>query len=238
MSETCYWAVVPAAGIGRRMGSAIPKQYLPLAGLNLIVHALDTLLSYPRMSGVIVVVSGDDQWWDSIRLETGKPLLRVTGGPERCHSVLNGLYALKAQAQPNDWVLVHDAARPCLRTSDLDTLIDTLVDDPVGGLLATPVRDTIKRSDAQGRISATVDRQGLWHALTPQMFRFGVLLSALQRAIEQNLRITDDASAVEAMGFAPRLVEGRPDNIKVTCPEDLILAEFYLKQFQGVNDRG
>ena len=228
MTEPRHWAVVPAAGVGRRMGGAIPKQYLSLAGLSVIVHTLDMLLSHPRISGVAVAISAEDSWWDSIRLDTGKPLLQVNGGQERCHSVLNALYALRELAAPEDWVLVHDAVRPCLRSIDLDILMDTLKEDAVGGLLATPVRDTMKRADADGRVSATVDRAALWHALTPQMFRLQVLSRALEQALKRGLLVTDDASAVEALGLAPRLVEGRADNIKITRPEDLLLAEFYL----------
>ena len=210
------------------MGGAIPKQYLPLAGLSVIVHTLDILLSHPRISGVAVAIGAEDGWWDSIRLDTGKPLLQVNGGQERCHSVLHALHALQELAAPEDWVLVHDAVRPCLRSTDLDVLMDTLKDDAVGGLLATPVRDTMKRADADGRVSATVDRTALWHALTPQMFRLQILSRALEQALERGLLVTDDASAVEALGLAPRLVEGRADNIKITRPEDLLLAEFYL----------
>ncbi len=228
MSEPRCWAVVPAAGVGRRMGAAIPKQYLPLAGLRVIVHTLRTLLSHPRISGVVVAISSADQWWESVHLDAGKPLLSVKGGEERCYSVLNCLYTLQELAQPDDWVLVHDAVRPCLRGSDLDMLIETLVSDPVGGLLAVPVRDTIKRADANGRVSVTVERSDLWHALTPQMFRLNVLRSALHRALENHRLVTDEASAIEFAGLAPRLVEGHGDNIKITCTEDLILAEFFL----------
>jgi 2-C-methyl-D-erythritol 4-phosphate cytidylyltransferase len=223
-----HWAVVPAAGVGKRMGTSAPKQYLILAGRAVIVHTLDTLLSHPRISGVVVVLSPDDEGWETLRLEHDKPLLKAIGGDERCRSVRNGLQALSGWAQAEDWVLVHDAARPCLRRSDLDKLLNTLADDPVGGLLATPVRDTMKRADPHDRITATVERQGLWHALTPQLFRLGTLSSALQQAEERHLLVTDEASAIEAMGLQPRLVEGRADNIKITRREDLTLAEFYL----------
>lgn len=229
MTEVSYWAVVPAAGIGRRMQAAVPKQYLPLAGLQVISYTLNVLMQHPRISGVVVVISPDDTWWDSVVFSvTDKPVMRVLGGKERCHSVLNGLTVLQQQAQPDDWVLVHDAARPCLRDNDLDALIDVLDADPVGGLLAIPVRDTIKRADGDGQVIATVNRNGLWHALTPQMFRLGVLLSALRQAIDRHLLITDESSAIEAAGLTPRLVEGRADNIKITHPEDLALAEFYV----------
>lgn len=230
MSAIRYWAIVPAAGAGRRMGSAIPKQYLPLAGQSVIAHTLDTLLHHPRLTGVVVAISAGDEWWPEVAAGrvTDKPLLVVTGGAERGHSVLNGLEALREQAHPEDWVLVHDAVRPCLNVADLDRLLTELADDPVGGLLAVPVQDTLKQADATGRVAATVDRSSLWRALTPQMFRLGLLHDALQEALARGLRVTDEATAMEAAGFAPRLVEGRADNLKITRPEDLALAEFYL----------
>jgi 2-C-methyl-D-erythritol 4-phosphate cytidylyltransferase len=230
MTTVRYWAMAPAAGAGKRMGSAVPKQYLSLAGRPIIVHTLVTLLDHPRIDGVAVAISAGDEWWPTVaaKLSTTKPLWVVTGGSERCHSVLNGLEALAELAQPDDWVLVHDAARPCLTAGDLDRLIDRLADDPVGGLLAVPVRDTLKRADDAGRVAATVDRSRLWHALTPQIFRLGMLHEALRAALARGLLVTDEAAAMEAAGFAPRLVEGRADNLKITRPEDLALAEFYL----------
>ncbi|MDQ2694759.1 MAG: 2-C-methyl-D-erythritol 4-phosphate cytidylyltransferase [Pseudomonadota bacterium] len=212
------------------MGGALPKQYLPLAGRTVLEHSLEVLLRQPRISALVVAVCGGDQWWDGLRLDPAWPLLRVTGGEERCHSVLNGLRALAQRAAADDWVLVHDAARPCLRPSDLNALIDTLSDDPVGGLLAMPACDTMKRADAGGRVAATVDRSGLWHAQTPQMFRYRLLRDALEAAVAQGAAVTDEASAVEAAGFRPRLVAGHAGNIKITHPDDLALAEFYLRQ--------
>lgn len=228
MAEIRYWAVVPAAGVGRRMGTAIPKQYLPLAGRTVIEHTLDTLMSHPRIHGGVVAVGAGDSWWKTMRLDTTKPLMQVAGGMERGYSVLNALHALAERAAPDDWILVHDAVRPCLRHADIDLLIDTLHNDPVGGLLALPVRDTLKRADPAGRVSMTVDRSHLWHALTPQMFRLRVLTRALHQALEQGLAVTDEASALEAMKLAPRLVEGHAANIKITRPEDLLLAELFL----------
>lgn len=225
-----YWAMVPAAGAGRRMGSVIPKQYLPLLGRPVVAHTLATLLHHPRIDGVVVVVDAKDEWWPAIaaNLDVTKPLLRANGGTERCHSVLNGLEALRERAASSDWVLVHDAARPCLRTADLDRLLVELADDPVGGLLAIPVRDTLKQADSAGRVEATADRSRLWHALTPQMFRLGMLYDALCAALARGLLVTDEAAAMEAAGFPPRLIEGRADNLKITRPEDLALAEFFL----------
>ncbi len=230
MSSTHCWALVPAAGVGQRMGSAVPKQYLNLAGRPVLAHALATLLDHPRLAGVVVAIGAEDERWPPVAasLATDKPLRVVTGGAERCHSVLKGLEALRQWADPTDWVLVHDAARPCLTPGDLDRLIATLADDPIGGLLAVPVRDTLKQADGSGRSAATVDRSQLWHALTPQMFRLTMLHEALHAALARGLQVTDEAAAMEAAGFAPRLVEGRADNLKITRPEDLALAEFYL----------
>lgn len=230
MTSPRHWALVPAAGIGKRMGSVVPKQYLPLAGRPVIAHALATLLAHPRIAGVVVAIGAEDEGWPTVAVELAsvKPLRVVTGGAERCHSVLNGLEALRKWAMLNDWVLVHDAARPCLTTEDLDRLFAELAEDSVGGLLAVPVRDTLKQADDAGRVAATVDRSRLWHALTPQMFRLGMLHEALRAALARGLLVTDEAAAMEAAGYAPRLVEGRADNLKITRPEDLALAEFYL----------
>jgi len=214
------------------MEAAIPKQYLPLAGHTVIEQTLYTLLSCSHINAVVVIISSADSWWEKLRLAAAKPMLQVLGGEERCHSVLKGLQALREWADPDDWVLVHDAVRPCLRTEDLDRLIATLADDPVGGLLAMPVWDTMKQSDGTGRVTATVDRTALWHAMTPQMFRLGILITALSGVLKRQLLVTDEAAAMEAMGFAPRLVEGHADNIKITRPEDLALAEFYLARMR------
>ncbi len=230
MNSSGHWAIVPAAGIGKRMGSTLPKQYLPLAGRPVIAWTLDTLLHHPLIDGVVVAISGEDEWWPEVAasLAAVKPLRVTTGGAERCHSVLNGLETLRQHADSTDWVLVHDAARPCLAVADLDRLISELADDPVGGLLAAPVRDTLKQADSSGRVATTIDRSRLWHALTPQMFRLGRLRDALNTALARGLLVTDEAAAMEAAGFAPRLIEGRADNVKITRPEDLALAEFYL----------
>jgi 2-C-methyl-D-erythritol 4-phosphate cytidylyltransferase/2-C-methyl-D-erythritol 2,4-cyclodiphosphate synthase len=233
-----HWVLIPAAGAGKRMGSAIPKQYLPLAGRPVIAHTLDIFLQHPRIAGLVVIVGGEDEWWPEIaaRLAPAKPLWVAEGGAERCHSVSNGLEALRGHAHPNDWVLVHDAARPCLIDADLDRLLDQLTDDPVGGLLAAPVRDTLKQADGTGRVATTVDRSQLWHALTPQMFRLELLHESLRSALAQGLLVTDEAAALEAAGFSPRLIEGRADNLKITRPEDLALAEFYLARKQRMKD--
>jgi len=221
--------VVPAAGVGARMQADRPKQYLPLLGKTVIEHTLQGLLRHPRIRGIVVAISSDDGWWPEIKVETDKPLWVAAGGDERCHSVLSALQALAARADARDWVLVHDAARPCLRGTDIDELIHRCQAHPVGGLLAVPVRDTLKRADATRTVLETVDRERLWQAQTPQMFRLGELRAALQQALDAHALVTDEASAMERAGHAPLLVEGHADNLKITHPEDLLLAELFLK---------
>jgi 2-C-methyl-D-erythritol 4-phosphate cytidylyltransferase len=210
------------------MGGDRPKQYLPLAGRSVIEHSLDRLLDHPAISGAVVAISADDTYWADVAYEHTKPLQLAAGGAERCDSVLNALTLLKQTAAADDWVLVHDAARPCLRAADIGQLIHHCQDHPVGGILAVPVKDTLKRGDASGRIVDTVDRTALWHAQTPQMFRLGMLHDALSQALAAQVVITDEASALEWMGQPPLLIEGHADNLKITRPEDLALAEFYL----------
>jgi len=229
-TEPGFWAVVPAAGSGKRMRAETPKQYLRLADKTVLEHTLDTLLACKRISAVILVLSASDRHWPEIRGRyQGQALETVTGGDERCHSVLNGLQQLAGKSKDNDWVLVHDAARPCVRRSDIETLINTLETDTCGGVLGVPVADTMKRVDDGLRVTATVEREGLWHACTPQMFRAGMLRTALQQAIDGGCMVTDEASAMELAGYPPRMVQGRRDNIKITLPSDLELAAFYLQ---------
>lgn len=226
-----HWALIPAAGVGRRLGGAIPKQYLPLAGRPLIEYSLEILLNHPRIEAVVVALGPEDGWWPDTAFARHPMVVRAEGGAERCHSVRNGLELLwQRGAAPKDWVLVHDAARPCLRRADLDRLLERLGGHPVGGLLGVPARDTMKRADEVGEVRETVPRAGLWHAYTPQMFRLGPLCQALDWALEQGLWVTDEASAMELAGYHPLLVEGHADNIKVTLPEDLALAAFHLSQ--------
>jgi len=229
-----FWAVVPAGGVGRRMAAEIPKQYLRLGGQTVLELSLGVLYGVERIAGVVVAIGADDVHWPNLapRLveRFRRPLLVAPGGGERATSVANALATLAGVATEDDWVLVHDAARPCLRAGDVARLIDTLADDPVGGLLGFPVRDTMKRADADDRVAATVDRSALWHSLTPQMFRLGALRAALAAAERAGHTVTDDASAMELAGQRPRLVEGHADNIKITRPEDLAVAEFFLRQ--------
>ena len=226
-----FWVIIPAAGIGRRMRADIPKQYLPLVGRAVIEHTLHRLSLHPAIAEIIVVLGEDDQWWQKLHLDSAaRPVTTVTGGEERCHSVLNGLQALARRADENDWVLVHDAARPCVRPGDIETLITHCRDEEAGGLLALPVHDTVKLADDSGHVLETLDRSALWRALTPQMFRYGILRQALQHAIDRQELVTDEAMAIELAGLPARLVEGHADNIKVTQPEDLALAAFLLEQ--------
>ena len=223
---TEFHALVPAAGLGARMANTLPKQYLPLAGQPMIAHALDTLCSSPDISTVFVVLAPKDtlfHTYDWSRFgDKLQPLF--CGGERRSDTVLNGLMA--SELEPDDWVLVHDAARPCLTQAHLAKLIAELRDDEVGGILAVPVSDTLKRADAHDSILRTENREQLWQAQTPQMFRAGLLTQALQ----QPSRFTDEASAVEALGLHPKLVLSEPTNFKVTYPQDLLLAELLLTQ--------
>lgn len=228
MTLNC-WAVVPAAGVGKRMGGDIPKQYLPLAGKTVIECTLDSLLRHPSIQAIVVATSREDSGWPKRLSQDNRRVIRVEGGAERCHSVCNGLKYLLTLASPEDWVLVHDAARPCLRVEDIDQLMEALHSHPIGGLLALPVSDTVKRASLEGEVIETVNREGLWRALTPQMFRLGSLYQALAEAIAAGVPITDEASAMEWAGFSPRLVEGHSDNIKITHPQDLLQAEAFFK---------
>jgi len=226
-----FWSVVPAAGIGLRMGGVLPKQYLKLGKETIIEHTLNRLRNHPLISGVVLVISPADQHWQQLQLpECTTPLWITNGGAERCHSVLNGLSKLQEFADDDDWVLVHDAARPCLRSADINKLIEGLQFHSVGGLLGLPVADTIKQVGDDGIIIKTVDRRALWRALTPQMFRIGLLENALKHALSENYLVTDEASAVEFHGYRPLMIEGSPDNIKITHPNDLSLAETFLQQ--------
>ncbi|WP_206859722.1 2-C-methyl-D-erythritol 4-phosphate cytidylyltransferase [Lysobacter changpingensis] len=222
------WAVLPAAGRGTRFGGEVPKQYLEAAGKPLIAHALDALLSHPRIDGAMVALAADDPRWPGWTSRQGKPLLRCTGGGERADSVLAALHALPTDVGDDALILVHDAARPNLRGADLDRLIDIASAHADGAILGAPVRDTLKRADADARIVATEPRSALWRAFTPQAFRRGALTAALERARAAGIVVTDEAMAMERMGVHPALVEGREDNLKVTTPADLALAEYLL----------
>ena len=239
------WAIVPAAGIGRRMQSAIPKQYLSLNGRPVLEHTLNALLDNQHISGLVIALQAEDAYWAYVKIHSQKPIIRAAGGQERSDSVLNALNALSQLAAFNaetDWVMVHDAVRPCLRQQDIDQLVNEVGGDINGGLLALPVRDTMKRQRSDKHsvncVAQTVDRENLWHALTPQYFPAIVLKNALQNARQKEQTITDESSAMEAAGYSPRLVQGYEDNIKITRPDDLRLASLYLQsQQEGMIDR-
>jgi 2-C-methyl-D-erythritol 4-phosphate cytidylyltransferase len=226
--QPALWVLIPAAGVGRRMGTELPKQFLRLGSRTVLEHTLSIFLEHPAIRGVVLVlgVGVDVAGLDTARAQ-GR-LFEVPGGAERADSVRNGLEFLARHGNPQDWVLVHDAARPCLPPEDLERLIQTLMEDPVGGILASPSTDTLKLSDVGGRVQETLDRDRVWRALTPQMFRLGLLLEALTAARAAGVSVTDESSAMERMGFRPRLVEGSPMNIKITRIEDLDAARVYL----------
>lgn len=224
------WALVPAAGSGRRFGAEIPKQYLKAAGKSLIEHALDALLSHDSIEGVVVALSAGDPHWPGWTTLHGKPVLTCIGGGERADSVLAALCALPPDLAADVIVLVHDAARPNLSCEDISRLHDAAVVHADGAILAAPVRETLKRADGDTRIAATEPRDGIWRALTPQAFRRDLLQRALEAARADGVAVTDDAQAVERLGLHPLLVEGREDNLKVTTPADLALVEFLLSR--------
>jgi 2-C-methyl-D-erythritol 4-phosphate cytidylyltransferase len=222
-----YWLVMPAAGAGRRFGDRVPKQYAPLHGRTVLEWALAPFLSDVRCAGVVVVIASSDTWWPKISERIGAVTV-VQGGGERSESVRSGLQALNRKAGAGDWVLVHDAARPCLSNADRDRLLEQAGAHAVGGLLAVPAADTLKRAQSDRCVESTVDRADLWRAGTPQMFRYGRLSEALDRALAAKRFPTDEAQAVEWLGDRPLLVEGSAANIKVTSPDDLVLAEALL----------
>jgi 2-C-methyl-D-erythritol 4-phosphate cytidylyltransferase len=221
------FAIVPAAGRGTRIGDPVPKQYIPLAGKPMVFHGLSALSKVSRIERIFVVLApGDRHWarhdWSALgpRIET-----LFAGGEHRAHSVLNALVALEGRADSGDWILVHDAARPCIATELVEQFLDELDDDPVGGLLAMPLADTLKSAGEGQRVAATIPRLNLWRAQTPQMFRYELL----KRALERRLDATDESQAVESLGQSPRLVEGENGNLKVTFAEDLAIAEMILR---------
>jgi 2-C-methyl-D-erythritol 4-phosphate cytidylyltransferase len=230
MSSFRFWAVVPAAGSSRRMNRDTPKQYLQLADRPVIEWSIAPLLARADCAGVVVVLAERDERWKSTSLANTSRIRTTIGGAERADSVLAGLTALAGEATEQDWVAVHDAARPCLSDIELGDLIDAVRGDDVGGLLAVPVSDTLKRAGADGRSEQTVPRTGLWRAQTPQMFRYQILANALKQAGERALGVTDEAQAVELLGLRPRLIPGSADNIKITVPEDVQRAERILQR--------
>jgi 2-C-methyl-D-erythritol 4-phosphate cytidylyltransferase len=228
-SDLALWCVVPAAGRSTRVGGDVPKQYLQIAGKPLLTHTLLRLATHTRVAGLMIVLAPGDAHWSDIKHLEGKPVLTAAGGSERADSVLAGLLALRAQVRDADFILVHDAARPCVPHADISRLIELGV-GAGGGLLAAPLRDTLKRADADGRSVQTEARESRWRALTPQLFRYGELIAALQAARDAGINVTDEAMAMERTGHRPLLVEGAESNIKVTTRADFSLAEFLLSR--------
>ncbi|HUL19295.1 MAG TPA: 2-C-methyl-D-erythritol 4-phosphate cytidylyltransferase [Steroidobacteraceae bacterium] len=229
-----YWLVMPAAGAGHRFGAELPKQYAPLEGRTVIEWALAPFLADARCARIVVVLAPGDEHWQ--RLPLRERALTTTGGRQRSDSVRNGLAALAGQAQPLEWVLVHDAARPCLESADLERLLGQLGAHAVGGLLGARIADTLKRGEGAGpeaTVLATEERAGLWRALTPQMFRYASLCTALDAARAAGRTPSDEAQALEWHGERPRLIEGAPSNLKVTTAADLQLASAILRSRRG-----
>lgn len=236
-NEIPVWAVIPAAGIGSRMGSAIPKQYLGFHGKTVIEHTLDRLLAQAEIAGAILVLDEDDKRWERLGYEASKPLFIAAGGSERQHSVYSGLTTLQYRCGNDCIALVHDAVRPLVSSRDLSRVIQAAREHPAGAILAAPVTDTLKLENRNGEIGSTLSREGLWRALTPQVFHLQPLLQAHKMVIDEERQVTDDAEAVELSGYAPRLVAGSAINLKITMPEDLSLAEaLWLHQRDEEND--
>lgn len=233
MNKDKYFLVVPASGIGQRMNSTIPKQYIILEnGLTILDQCLNTILSNELISGFIVALDKKDSYFKSSNFAKDPKLISIaTGGKERFNSVLNALNALDQNAKPNDWVLVHDAVRPCIRKEDINKLIEEVADDKVGGILANRIVDTVKQINNGGLVS-TIDRQKLYIAQTPQMFRYAILKDSIEKAIKSNMHITDESEALESLNYSIRIVEGSSSNIKITTQEDIHLANYFLKHHE------
>lgn len=229
-----YWAVIPAAGIGKRIQASTanntPKQYLKIQGRTILEHTLLRLKQINNLAGIVLVLGEDDDWWlqldDSLRGE----VITAKGGVQRANSVYNGLLALKEVASAKDWILVHDAVRPCIALQDINTLCNELSDGETGGLLASPVRETLKKVNSDLMIESTVPREDYWLAATPQMFPYGVLMEAIEKALQDNIPITDEAHAMEYAGYGVKIVQGSADNIKITHVEDIFMAQQILNK--------
>jgi 2-C-methyl-D-erythritol 4-phosphate cytidylyltransferase len=237
-STDTFWAIIPAAGIGARIGTQVPKQYLLLHKKPIIAHSIASLSSHPKIHKIVVVLAANDTHWPlfhaALPPACAEKIVTVLGGATRQLSVYQGLLALQKQAKPMDWVLVHDAVRPFLQQTDIHHLMTTLQDNPVGGLLGIRVRDTLKRTDQAAQVISTLDREEIWQAQTPQMFRYGLLRDALQSAIEKKQQLTDEAMAIEKAGMRPCMIEGPLYNMKITYPEDIAYAEKYAFLERGI----
>lgn len=231
-----YFVLIPAAGTGTRIGADKPKQYLMLDKQTILEHTIGQFLSHPRIDKIVVGIYPGDVFWHMLPISQHEKIITVPGGASRTETVLNGLLYLQTLAHADDWILVHDAVRPCLHLTDIDKLITQLQNHPVGGLLASPEPNTLKKILPDNLVGETISRENIWQALTPQMFRFGKLLPAIQAAIDRNQAITDESQALELRGERPVIVEGRRDNIKITYPDDLRLAEMILNRNRSHSD--
>lgn len=223
-----YFVIIPAAGIGTRMHADRPKQYLDIRGEMILQRVVNLFSSHPLIQKVIVVLHAKDHWWSTLQLQHSEKVLTVIGGKERVHSVLLGLQFLSDFADKNDFILVHDAARPCLQSADVTDLIEELKNESVGGLLGLPVVDTLKKVNQDNQVLETISRDQLWQAQTPQCFRYHLLKSSIEKALSENKIITDESSAIEYAGFKPKIIMGNSQNIKITFPDDLKLAELFF----------
>ena len=226
-----YWVIIPAAGTSQRMGSEVPKQYLPIENTTVIEAAISCFLRHPKIAAVIVALHADDQHWNDLAVKKNEKIHTVIGGESRAESVHNAInYLDNTLAKGEDFVLVHDASRPCLRYEDLELLIQMLKQDEVGGILASPVSDTLKLVESDNTVNKTLERENIWRAFTPQMFRLNILRKAMAHCVKQNLTVTDEASAIEKLELKVKLVKGQSDNIKVTHAEDLELVTAIFKK--------
>ena len=229
-----YWAVIPAAGVGKRMQASTanntPKQYLEIQGRTILEHTLVRLKQINNLAGIVLVLGKDDNWWSQLDESSNAEIITATGGEQRVNSVYNGLQALENVANAQDWILVHDAVRPCVPLPDLNTLCSELDDVETGGLLAAPVRETLKKVNSKLMVESTVPREDYWLAATPQMFRYGVLSTAIEKALHDKVQITDEAHAMERAGYAVKVIQGSADNIKITHVEDIFMAEQILNK--------
>jgi 2-C-methyl-D-erythritol 4-phosphate cytidylyltransferase len=223
-----YWVVIPAAGVGTRMGVDIPKQYISVNDKTILEHTIDCFLGREEIVKITVAISKADEFWPTLSISSHEKIITAPGGAERYQSVLNSLHAIANMADENDWVLVHDAARPCLNESAIDRLLQELSTNDVGGILALPCRDTMKRANTDIEIEKTIERESLWHAQTPQMFRYGKLVKAIEHALQEKIVVTDESMAMELAGYKPKLVQGHQENIKITHKDDLKYLKLYL----------
>ena len=223
-----YWVIIPAAGTGQRMGGDTPKQYVSVCGKTVIEHTINNFIDRKEIESICVSISKSDKYWSTLPISKNKKIITTVGGSERYQSVYNGLSAIKDEADNDDWVLVHDAVRPCLTKSVIDRLITEISSDVVGGILALPCTETMKRINDRNQIEETVNRESIWRAQTPQMFKYGKLFSAIKKVIDENIFITDEAMAMEFSNYKPVVILGDENNIKITHKIDLKQLELFL----------